>query len=844
MAFADVSAKTTITGFSDEQRTAILGVLETAYNGSATAKAMFDTWIATEGHTINISFLADSFQAFVNTGIVQIDPAYISDLSYISDHGTPVLHSLLGAVVHELGHALHGTRDNITATDYMGDNVRYVNQIWEELGLELEISYIAQARNNLHTVGYTYTDGQMIDAARTINGNWNSGALGDSDDLLIGGAAGNTLQSGPGDDFLFGAGGNDNLLGGTGDDTAVYMGSPLDYDVRQNADGSWAVRHARGAQDAGSDQLVNVETIMFDADGGGHVTYELEKKGLTFQTDFAIVVDVSGSMGDDIDAVKAVAADLIDAAFQNGEADARIGLVTFSDNTIGEPTTVVLPFTEQDAFADRKTAAINAVNSLSLMWGGDTPETAFDGLLTALDGSMGQWRAGAGVARVVLFTDAPAKDGHLAALVTAFANSVGATLGGISSNSGLNGSVDTFNLSFDSGASGLAALDDPGDPEDDPIPETEIEDEEQTPDETFGQVQIFTIVTGSPGFDTSEFEDIAENNGGQFFNALTNEQLVAALFQVIEGVNHAPTDMALSNNTASEDAEVGDVVGTLSTTDEDVGDTFTYTLLDDAGGLFAVDGDNLVLANPLDFETATSHQVTVRVTDAGDNTYDEVFTVWVGDVDPVIIRGSGGDDLIDADHTVEGQPLPTDEGDTIYGQSGNDTITGLDGNDTIKGGSGNDTLTGGLGNDTLEGETGNDSLFGGEGDDGLLGGNGNDILVGGNGLDTLNGGDGNDIFRFADIGESPLGMADIIVGFRHARDKIDLADIDANTGAGGDQSFAWAGKTSNVVAHSLTWYESGRKTFLQADVDGDTTADFMIELTGTRLALTGSDFML
>ncbi|MEG4424515.1 MULTISPECIES: hypothetical protein [unclassified Microcoleus] len=40
------SQKTTITGFNDpQQEAAILAVLETAYNNSSTAKAMFDNWI-------------------------------------------------------------------------------------------------------------------------------------------------------------------------------------------------------------------------------------------------------------------------------------------------------------------------------------------------------------------------------------------------------------------------------------------------------------------------------------------------------------------------------------------------------------------------------------------------------------------------------------------------------------------------------------------------------------------------------------------------------------------------------------------------------------------------------
>ena len=51
-------------------------------------------------------------------------------------------------------------------------------------------------------------------------------------------------------------------------------------------------------------------------------------------------------------------------------------------------------------------------------------------------------------------------------------------------------------------------------------------------------------------------------------------------------------------------------------------------------------------------------------------------------------------------HTVAGQPLPTNEEDTINAGGGNDTINALGGNDFINGGAGADTMFGGTGNDT------------------------------------------------------------------------------------------------------------------------------------------------
>ena len=56
--------------------------------------------------------------------------------------------------------------------------------------------------------------------------------------------------------------------------------------------------------------------------------------------------------------------------------------------------------------------------------------------------------------------------------------------------------------------------------------------------------------------------------------------------------------------------------------------------------------------------------------------------------------------MIDATHTVAGQPLPTNEEDVIIGDKGRDTISGLGGNDTLNGGANADTMIGRTGNDT------------------------------------------------------------------------------------------------------------------------------------------------
>ena len=95
--------------------------------------------------------------------------------------------------------------------------------------------------------------------------------------------------------------------------------------------------------------------------------------------------------------------------------------------------------------------------------------------------------------------------------------------------------------------------------------------------------------------------------------------------------NQAPVDIELSNWTIEENAAADTVVGTLAALDPDAGETFTYELLDDAGGTFAIAGDTIVVAGALDFETAAAHVVTVRATDSVGNVVDKTFAIDVVD---------------------------------------------------------------------------------------------------------------------------------------------------------------------------------------------------------------------
>jgi gliding motility-associated-like protein len=104
----------------------------------------------------------------------------------------------------------------------------------------------------------------------------------------------------------------------------------------------------------------------------------------------------------------------------------------------------------------------------------------------------------------------------------------------------------------------------------------------------------------------------------------------------VTNVNEAPTDVALSSTSVAENAASGTNVATLSATDIDAGDTFTYTLVSGTGDTdnasFTIDGATLKTAGVFDFETKSSYSVRVRVTDAGGLTFEKEFVITVANI--------------------------------------------------------------------------------------------------------------------------------------------------------------------------------------------------------------------
>lgn len=177
------------------------------------------------------------------------------------------------------------------------------------------------------------------------------------------------------------------------------------------------------------------------------------------------------------------------------------------------------------------------------------------------------------------------------------------------------------------------------------------------------------------------------------------------------------------------------------------------------------------------------------------------------------------------------------------GGAGADVLVDLE---NLVGGGGNDRLYGAKYTNIIHGGAGNDTIYGRGGIDYLTGGEGDDVLVGGADRDRMAGKEGADIFRLETLSDSGVGWRrDVIADFDgDAGDRIDLSLLDADTVHAGRQGFQFLPDMIGFGGGlgELRYRHEGGLTIVMGDVNGDTVADFEIELVGT-LTLQARDFL-
>ncbi|QSB00441.1 DUF4347 domain-containing protein [Methylomonas sp. EFPC1] len=111
----------------------------------------------------------------------------------------------------------------------------------------------------------------------------------------------------------------------------------------------------------------------------------------------------------------------------------------------------------------------------------------------------------------------------------------------------------------------------------------------------------------------------------------------------------------------AENTAIGTVVGSVVGIDNDLRENWSYALINDAGGRFAINANTgqITVANDslLNYEAATSHDIIIRATDTGGLSVDKTFTISLADVNEVPVISSAS--------------LTLNEGDTVTLSSAN-----------------------------------------------------------------------------------------------------------------------------------------------------------------------------
>ena len=117
----------------------------------------------------------------------------------------------------------------------------------------------------------------------------------------------------------------------------------------------------------------------------------------------------------------------------------------------------------------------------------------------------------------------------------------------------------------------------------------------------------------------------------------------------VTNVNETPTNITLSASSVAENLPVNTLVGTLTTTDPDIGDTFTYSLVAGTGDtgnasfvIGGVAGNELQTNAIFNYEVLNTYSIRLRTTDQGGLFFDKVFPITIINANdpPVITEGA------------------------------------------------------------------------------------------------------------------------------------------------------------------------------------------------------------
>jgi Ca2+-binding RTX toxin-like protein len=617
--------------------------------------------------------------------------------------------------------------------------------------------------------------GSKFGDSLTGDGNANILRGGDGNDILVGGAGSDQLFGDAGNDRLTDSIGDDTLSGGAGNDTYVVSGTTGSILIEDTS--GIDTLNASGATGGVTIDLTpgstsNINGRMVTLSSGGTVDVPL---------DVLFLQDASGSFGDDVAKVKTLVPQVV-SALSSVQADNRFGLASFIDK--GEYV-----YHTDLAMTANQTSLVNALNTLTIGSGGDSPEAQIEALMQA---ALRQTELGfrAESFRVaVVMTDA---DYHKAGDTSYVANDGDAVL-----------ELEDYPT--------VALL--------------------KTKLLASGIVPVFAVTAGNETYYNNLVDELGF--GTVVTLAADSSNLVDALTDGMTQITEARIENAIGS--IYNDTLIGNG---LDNRLEGLAGNDTY-YVQDSGDVVVeanLSGTDLVISSGSYALSDNVENLTLSGSANIDATGNALNNQLVGNSGANVISGGVG-----ADRMLGGRGNDTyvvdNAGDQVieYSGAGNDTIKttisyGLSAN--IE----NLVLTGmaainGTGNTLSNILTGNSVA------NLLNGGAGSDILIGGEGNDMLIGGAGNDTFMFTSL--SDMGTTgtstDVITDFIRGQDKIDLGTLDAITNTSYNEAFSFIG---NVVAFTGAGQLRFQDGVLYGNTDTNSEADFAIKLIGVTILAT------
>ena len=227
-------------------------------------------------------------------------------------------------------------------------------------------------------------------------------------------------------------------------------------------------------------------------------------------------------MGDDLSRVKSSALDIVNGLFAD-LPNSRVSVADYRDfpqspygGSGDYPYRAALPF------SDNLTDITGAIDSLSIGWGNDYPESAYSALMNTIQGKgIGGWREAAKKS-IILFTDAPPHEpepftGYTASSVIAAAQNpltIQTNPTGFSRNAATDSVISGLSTSLASKT-----------------------------DATTNPVSIYSVVLGGNPSAVNYFSQISQETGGQLYTSPDIlESFLAALEDIKEDVTEPEPD--------------------------------------------------------------------------------------------------------------------------------------------------------------------------------------------------------------------------------------------------------------------------------------------------------------